>query len=529
MADAIKIPITAKDNTKAAFRSVNRNIDGTTKAAMALSRAFGPIAAFASAGSLLAIGKQAINSADQIQKMSKRLDISTEALSQYRHVAKLSGTDFEQLAKAISRSQRVVADAEDGLKTAERAITDMGLSVAELKRLSPEDAFERMGAAMAAIEDPFTRASVAMNVFGRGGREIIPMFADGADAVRAMREEADRLGLTLSQDMADAAAAAADATTRLNASWEGFTQTLATGAAPAVTALLNALSGIDPQVGKDLSDLRKEISPEAWSAIVDATKNYKDGVDELRLAMVKAQIVGDKFRSGDGLFANDRSAVKQFGSGVDVTSGKLVELAESGAAANAAVKNFDSALTESDGAVAFFQSLEMAAVVWRDVEAATNSATGAANAYAAAIGPGLDSAEVKAGDVAQALGGLGVDAANGFGDAIVDAAMRGGSALEAMNSILYRTLSGLISFGIGALFNPVSILSSGSGSAADFIGPLQGASAAADKSSGVSVGSINVSGSYNMSGDPLAKRKIAEGIFDELRKVSRQRGAGGGL
>ncbi|RLC36259.1 hypothetical protein DRH27_05505, partial [Candidatus Falkowbacteria bacterium] len=197
--NAVKILITAKDQSAKAFKSVNTRMAKLNRASQGLTAALGPLAAAASVVGFVSMAKGALEAADEIQKMSKRLDISTEALSQYRHVAELSGTNFESMAKGIAKSQRAIADADDKLSTAVRAIDDMNLSLADLKAMKAEDAFEAMGTAMTKIEDPYTRASVAALVFGRAGKDLIPIFAEGADSVRAMREEADQLGLTLDQ------------------------------------------------------------------------------------------------------------------------------------------------------------------------------------------------------------------------------------------------------------------------------------------------------------------------------------------
>ena len=49
------------------------------------------------------------------------------------------------------------------------------------------------------------RAAIAMRIFSRGGSELVPIFKMGADAMRDAFDLARKLGIVLSQNVADAA------------------------------------------------------------------------------------------------------------------------------------------------------------------------------------------------------------------------------------------------------------------------------------------------------------------------------------
>jgi len=142
---------------------------------------------------------------DAVAKMSRRTGFSVEALSELGYAASLSGTGIDSLEKGLRRMQRTVYDAARGLSTATEGLGVLGLSVEDLKGLAPEDQFALIADRLASIQDPTLKAALAMELFGRSGTEMLPMLEGGAAGINALREEARRLGLTISGEDARAA------------------------------------------------------------------------------------------------------------------------------------------------------------------------------------------------------------------------------------------------------------------------------------------------------------------------------------
>jgi len=168
------------------------------------------------AAPIIASVKQFISAGDQLDKMAKRTGMSVEALSELGFAAEQSGANLETLEKGVRTMQRTVNDAERGLSTAKDAFNDLGLSIDDLKGLSPEEQFKLIGDRLSKIEDPTKRAALAMMIFGRAGTQLLPMLADGAAGIEALQKEARALGLTISTEAAADAAKLGDT---LNELW----------------------------------------------------------------------------------------------------------------------------------------------------------------------------------------------------------------------------------------------------------------------------------------------------------------------
>ena len=173
---------------------------------------------------------------DEVQKMALRVGFSTEALSEWRHVANISGADISTLEKGVKKMSKTIVDADEGMATYIRSFDRIGLSAEELMALSPEDQFTRITEAIAALESPTLRAATAQDIFGRAGTALLPMMAAGAEGIAELREEAHTLGIVFDQEAANAAAEFQDSMTRLDGAMNGAKFTLAKELLPALEA-----------------------------------------------------------------------------------------------------------------------------------------------------------------------------------------------------------------------------------------------------------------------------------------------------
>jgi len=210
---------------KKASRALNRIKSRALTLSTQISK-LGFIAGAVSAGGMLALSKSAINSADEIQKLSIKLGSSTEALSEYRHVAELSGVQFGTLTKGFQNMVDKISDASKGTGEAANSIKDLGLDAEKLNRLKPEQQFEAIADAMLGISNQGDKVRIAMDLFGGRGVGLIQAMEGGAAGIRAMRKEAEMLGITLSRDDADGAALANDNMTRLEATASALAVTM---------------------------------------------------------------------------------------------------------------------------------------------------------------------------------------------------------------------------------------------------------------------------------------------------------------
>ncbi len=209
---------------------------GVKKHGKVIALAFVAIGAAASAAAIKIV-KDYAKAGDEIQKMALRTDFATESLSEFKHALELSGASLETLEKGVKKMAKTIVDAADGLATYVRAFDRMGLSAEELINLAPEKQFEKITMALADMENPTLRAATAQEVFGRAGTALLPMLAQGAEGIAAMRQEARDLGLVFDQEAADAAAKFNDDLLRLKGTMTGLKMEIAEELLPTLNTL----------------------------------------------------------------------------------------------------------------------------------------------------------------------------------------------------------------------------------------------------------------------------------------------------
>lgn len=190
-----------------------------------------------------AIGK-AIEFGDEIGKAAQKAGLGAKQMSELAYAAHQSDVDLGPLSEALKKMQVNLAEAADGSKETRKALADIGLTIDQLKGLQPDQQFEQIAEAISQVKDPADRTRAAVELFGKAGSELLPLFAQGADGIRQAREEAERLGVTLDEKSVKKLQEADDAIKQLKASFSGFATTLTAEVAPAITAVLRGFTAL---------------------------------------------------------------------------------------------------------------------------------------------------------------------------------------------------------------------------------------------------------------------------------------------
>lgn len=196
-------------------------------------------------GGLAGLGiatKQALDFADSVQKLSIQTGASTEFLSEIRFAAEQTGVSFDGFTRSISLMQDNLIEARKGTKAQADAFKELGIDAEQFANLRVDDQVSILAEELSQLDNQAQKVNIARDIFGRSGAEFLQLAENGAQGIADLRSEAAQLGLTLSQDAANQAAAANDALNRLRRSGTGLTQTLAIQLGPTIENVANFLS-----------------------------------------------------------------------------------------------------------------------------------------------------------------------------------------------------------------------------------------------------------------------------------------------
>lgn len=272
MAEQARITLSAADKTQAAFASLQANLGKAQQGVAALGARFGAIGLAISSAIGAISFKGAIDAGDQLNKLSQKTGIAVESLSALKFAGALTDVSIEDLATGIRKLGNTMASAAGGGKEAQAAFSAMGVSVktAGGSLRNTDDVLADIADKFAGYEDGAAKAALATDLFGKNGAALIPFLNQGRRGLAEMRDEAQRLGVVFSADLAKQAEEFNDNLARLGQAVDG-----------AKIALLNELLPALIKITESFLDGRKAYGSFV-SAFLDVPNFDLKDIDETR-------------------------------------------------------------------------------------------------------------------------------------------------------------------------------------------------------------------------------------------------------
>jgi hypothetical protein len=173
-------------------------------------------------GPLVAASQQAAQAIDNIAKASRRAGVSTEFMSEMGYVAGLAGSSMAELEKAVFQMSRAMDMAGRGSKLPLEALKAIGLRFEDLRGLGVEEQFLRIADALDKVRDQSVKAGAAQALLGRAGKGLIPLMTGGRESIKGGRQEARRLGVSITAADAKVAEDYADMQSRVGEALRGL-------------------------------------------------------------------------------------------------------------------------------------------------------------------------------------------------------------------------------------------------------------------------------------------------------------------
>lgn len=131
----------------------------------------------------------ALDMGGRLNDLADRTGLAVDRVLLLERAFQNAGVGADSLGPIINKMQKALVDAEDGTSKAAYAFADLGLSLSQLRNLSPEEQLRTIGKAIAAIPDPAQRASTAMEIFGKSGGALNQVFANFDDEVETAKRQ----------------------------------------------------------------------------------------------------------------------------------------------------------------------------------------------------------------------------------------------------------------------------------------------------------------------------------------------------
>lgn len=208
--------------------------------------------------SLAGLGYAAITGADDLNTLAKQTGLSTEEIQKMKYAADLIDVSFSDIEGALKKMK-------SKMDPTNSTFQQLGVSVtnADGSMRSASDVFYDSITALSQIENETERDQVAMELFGKSADSLAGIIDDGGAALRQYGQEAEDLGLILSQDTLDSLNTLNDTVDKLKANFTGAFAKLGATVATQFGPHLEKAAGC----AQNLADKISNLSPETVSLI----------------------------------------------------------------------------------------------------------------------------------------------------------------------------------------------------------------------------------------------------------------------
>jgi hypothetical protein len=136
-----------------------------------------------------------VDMGDQLGRMSSALGVSAGDLFEWQTVLEQNELPAEEFSKILAKVSEQTIAASRGSKEAAKMFRDLGVQTknADGSLRSVSDIFGDVVPAIATMSDETTRTAYSMKLLGERGLSLLPAFADGGDAVNALRQRIRQL------------------------------------------------------------------------------------------------------------------------------------------------------------------------------------------------------------------------------------------------------------------------------------------------------------------------------------------------
>lgn len=180
--------------------------------------------------------------AEKIEQMSAKLGATPEQVQSLGAEAKLTGTDFEEMATQLERLQLSLAKAGEKASPAAAALKALGIDAQQFRALSPVAQVDALAESFSRYADGASKTAIAQALLGRAGADMIPFLDKGAEGMRELNDAAQRTGVIMSGETISALAQTREHINEMSLAWQGLSQKIYAAVNPAIDAAVQALT-----------------------------------------------------------------------------------------------------------------------------------------------------------------------------------------------------------------------------------------------------------------------------------------------
>lgn len=234
------------------IQAVGQSLQDAGKKVEGFGKKLAPVSTAAAAigGSLLKMGYDAAQNADELNTLSKQTGISTDELQKMQYAADLVDVSVDDITGALKKLKTKIDPSNKSLAALGVSATNADGSLRDAT-----DVFNDVLVALSGIENETERDQAAMELFGKSADSLAGIIDDGGQALRDYGQQAEDLGLILDQDTLDSLNETNDTIDQMKAQISATMAVIGAKVLPVIQPLLEKAGELIANVAQKLSEL----------------------------------------------------------------------------------------------------------------------------------------------------------------------------------------------------------------------------------------------------------------------------------
>ena len=272
----------------------------------------------AAGAALFAVAKSTADFGEEALKGAQKAGTTVQTFSALSHAARMADVDNQQLIAGLKALSVNMVEAQQKTGDGEALFRRLGVAAVDATgKLRPTEAvLLDLAEVFAKSADGAAKTEAVVKLFGKSGLELLPFLNKGKVEIAALMAEAERLGLVLSKDDAEAADKFNDALKKLDAQVKGLTVSIGLPLVRGLTDVLQLFTEVEAAVkhaGDEMAGFSKHLS-----------ENFgKTGVGQGLMDLFTQ--LGFGHRKGEGQGPNEQALLDALGVNQRVAARKAEE------------------------------------------------------------------------------------------------------------------------------------------------------------------------------------------------------------
>lgn len=230
----------------------------------------------AAGGALLGMANKAAAVADNVDKASQKMGVSTDAYQEMDFWASQNGISQGDMEKALGRLNQRIGEAKDGNEKYSGALEKLGVNMKDVEdgTVSTEDAMYQSISALSEMTNEQDKAAMASELFGtKLGRELMPALQDGSLSLEDAKKKAHELGIVLDEESVAAGVKFTDSMDQMKRSLSGIVTKIGVEVMPIVQQALEWVTAHMPQIQAVASRVFQVIG-DVMTVVIGIVRDY---------------------------------------------------------------------------------------------------------------------------------------------------------------------------------------------------------------------------------------------------------------